>query len=160
MIRITRVTSNIFFSHAKDYFSENFSQEKWRGKQNSSTRFTETRGEQWLSMNYNGSIQNAKENSHCFILSAENLLAHCIPVTGSRMGELRPLYARQKGGNSMPIAILYSKFSSTNLQNVMTVTLVSGYTGWELFKWKTRKYISVIFDFSLVEGVVIWLEVF
>lgn len=123
MIRITRVTSNIFFSHTKDYFSENFSQEKWRGKQNSSMRFTETRGEQWLSMNYNGSIQNAKENSHCFILSAENLLAHCIPVTGSRMGELRPLYARQKGGNSMPIAILYSKFSSTNLQNVMTASV-------------------------------------
>lgn len=74
-------------------------------------------------MNCNGSIQNAKENSHCFILSAENLLAHCIPVTGSRMGELRPLYARQKGGNSMPIAILYSKFSSTNLQNVMTASV-------------------------------------
>lgn len=37
-------------------------------------------------MNCNGSIQNAKENSHCFILSTENLLPHCIPVTGSNGG--------------------------------------------------------------------------
>lgn len=101
-----------------------------------------------LSMNCNGSIQNAKENSHCFILSAENLLAHCIPVTGSRMGELRPLYARQKGGNSMPIAILYSKFSSTNLQNVMTATLVSGYTGWKLYKRVNISPLFLIFPSS------------
>lgn len=144
----------ILFSRERLFFRKFFS-----GKMARETKFFDAiHRDSWratLSMNCNGSIQNAKENSHCFILSAENLLAHCIPVTGSRMGELRPLYARQKGGNSMPIAILYSKFSSTNLQNVMTVTLVSGYTGWELFKWKTRKYISVIFDFSLVEGVVI-----
>ena len=45
-------------------------------------------------------VQRAKENSYCFTLSKENLLAHCVLVTGSveRVALIvRPMNSKSRG---------------------------------------------------------------
>lgn len=42
-------------------------------------------------------VQRAKENSYCFTLSKENLLAHCVFVTGSVALIVRPMNSKSKG---------------------------------------------------------------